>query len=266
MLSRRLIAFKENTLRLCSKRGRLYLWTFTFAEKISVKEARKRWHHLQVIMRRWEPGLKGIRVFELHPGKARCGLAGVTYGESHGLHVHMVTTRFYWVNDIRSLARQAGFGRIDVQKVRHSDREKVASYLSKYLAKARPDELKGVRLVGYIGLSRENVRYRDIEFFGYIRDLWDAAAQFPTWHILKFHARCQFVNLLNIRCISEGTTPMVEVLDMIHGLPCETKLSRAYSRLAAAGADHAFNCGLDREAEMLNGNRFAPKSLKVTYN
>jgi hypothetical protein len=52
----------------------LYLWTFTFAEVLSVKQTRKKWNHLLTLLLRTWDTLQGLRVFEMH--------------KTHGLHVH----------------------------------------------------------------------------------------------------------------------------------------------------------------------------------
>src|SRR5438105_14186415 len=89
--------------RTLGKDSRLFMWTFTFKDLLSVKDTRKRWNHLlTLLLRRW-PKLQGLRVFELH--------------KQHGLHVHLLTNQFIDVNEARRLARQANWGRIHVTRV-----------------------------------------------------------------------------------------------------------------------------------------------------
>lgn len=111
----------------------LYMWTLTFRELLAVKDTRKRWNHLLTLMRRRWPDLCGLRVFELH--------------KIHGLHVHLVTNRRIDVNVVRALAKQAGWGRVHVERI-PPDR---AAYLAKYLGKDRPEALHGWRLWGAFG-------------------------------------------------------------------------------------------------------------------
>lgn len=83
---------KAAFLFACGMLGKekLYLWTFTFAEVLSVKDTRKRWNHLLTLLLQNWPEMRGLRVFELH--------------KEHGLHVHLVTNQFIDVNQARILA------------------------------------------------------------------------------------------------------------------------------------------------------------------
>ncbi|MES2439899.1 MAG: hypothetical protein V4584_12555 [Verrucomicrobiota bacterium] len=60
-----------------AKQGRLYFWTFTFAEVLDLVDTRKRWNHLLTLLRRRWPEACGLRIFELH--------------KEHGLHVHLLS-------------------------------------------------------------------------------------------------------------------------------------------------------------------------------
>jgi len=124
-------AFLFSAQRL-SEQG-LYMWTLTFRELLAVKETRKRWNHLLTLIRRRWPELCGLRVFELH--------------KHHGLHVHLVTNRRIDVNVVRALAKQAGWGRVNVKRI-PADR---ASYLAKYLGKDRPEAFYRWQLWGGFG-------------------------------------------------------------------------------------------------------------------
>lgn len=121
------VAFQMSTERL-AERGRLYFWTFTFAETIDIDQGRARWNHFLTLMRRRWPKMCGLRVFELH--------------KTHGLHVHLVTDGYLDVNQARSMATQSGWGRIHVKRIPAQK----AGYLGKYLSKERPACFKGWRL------------------------------------------------------------------------------------------------------------------------
>lgn len=132
MLSRRLLCLRANIDRL--DRRRCYLWTFTFGEAVPYEELRERWNRLLTYLRRRLPNWSGIRVYEVHPGK---------WGEySHGIHVHVVCNKRHDVALIWQTAKQAGWGRVHVTVCNKG----AAHYVAKYLAKARPDCLKGWRL------------------------------------------------------------------------------------------------------------------------
>lgn len=129
----------------------LYLWTFTFAQVIPLDQAKLRWMRLVSDpdgLKNAFPQLKGIRVFEMHPG---------TQGRSHGLHIHLVCAQFLSVDVVRALSTKKGFGRIHVKKI---DRE-AALYVAKYLSKERDEALKGARLWAPVG-SFENVKVKNI--------------------------------------------------------------------------------------------------------
>jgi len=137
MLGKSVLAFLATAERLQS--GRLYLWTFTFAEALPYEELRVRWNKLLTYLRRRLPLWSGVRVYEVHPGR---------WGEfSHGLHVHAVCTRFHNIDLIRHCATLAGWGRIHVLRIPRSR----VDYLAKYLKKKRPPTLKGWRLWAAFG-------------------------------------------------------------------------------------------------------------------
>jgi hypothetical protein len=125
---------------------KLFFWTFTFAEVLSVKDTRKKWNHLLTLLRRRYPKLCGLRAFELH--------------EEHGLHVHLVTNAWINVNEARVMAMQAGWGRIHVKRIPAAK----AGYLGKYLSKEhRAPCFKGWRLWASFG-SWEWTKIKDVEF------------------------------------------------------------------------------------------------------
>jgi hypothetical protein len=111
----------------------LYMWTLTFRELLALKDTRKRWNYLLTLMKRRWLELCGLRVFEMH--------------KEHGLHVHLITNRRIYVNEVRRLAKKAGWGRVNVKRVPPER----AAYLAKYLGKARPEAMHGWRLWGAFG-------------------------------------------------------------------------------------------------------------------
>lgn len=116
---------------------RTYLWTFTLPKRVPVDVARSMWEELRRALVR-TLGMQGVRVFELHPN-------------GHGLHVHVVTSRYWYVGTVRKLTGRHGWGRIHVAyKVKMG--EDAARYLSKYMTKgARCLALRGVRLWARMG-------------------------------------------------------------------------------------------------------------------
>lgn len=127
------------------KSGRLFFWTFTFKEVLSIKETRSRWNHFLTLLKRRWPKMSGLRVFEMH--------------EEHGLHVHLLTDRFLDVNEARKLAARAGWGRIHVMRIPAAK----AGYLAKYLSKEREPCLKGWRLWAGFGKNWEWVKVKHVE-------------------------------------------------------------------------------------------------------
>jgi len=130
--------------------GRGYLWTFTFAECLPVLELRSRWNHLLTLLRRALPNWCGVRVYEEHPGKYE--------GLTHGLHVHVITNRFFDVTVILGLARSSGWGRINVKRIKKG----AERYVAKYLGKRRPAGYKGWRLWASFGGGFRRTRVADI--------------------------------------------------------------------------------------------------------
>lgn len=138
------VAFEFSVERL-AERGRLYFWTFTFKEKLDIKDTRKRWNHLLTLMKQTWPQMCGLRVFELH--------------KSHGLHVHLLTDRFIDVNRARELAKRAGWGRIHLKRIPATK----ATYLGKYLSKERPPCFKRWRLWAAFGKEWSPTKVADLE-------------------------------------------------------------------------------------------------------
>ncbi len=142
---------------------RLFLWTFTFKDLLSVKDTRKRWNHLlTLLLRRW-PELQGLRVFELH--------------KEHGLHVHVITNRFIDVNVARELATQAGWGRIQVVRMPSEH----AGYLAKYLSKERPECLHRWRLWAGFGKGWEWTKVKDVIRETLFSRVYQACKEWKGW-------------------------------------------------------------------------------------
>jgi hypothetical protein len=120
---------------------RVYFWTFTFNECMTVKEGSKKWNQLLQALKRSFSRIYGIRVFELHTS-------------GHGLHIHALFDSRLDVNEVRPIAKRYGFGRIHVERTKKEDASKIAHYMAKYLGKGfqqRPDCFKHKRLWACVG-------------------------------------------------------------------------------------------------------------------
>lgn len=162
----------------------LYIWTLTFKDVPDIKDTRKRWNYLLTLIKRRWPELCGLRVFEMH--------------KTHGLHVHLVTTRFLDVNAMRLLAKKAGWGRIHVVKIA-SER---AAYLAKYLTKKRPECLKGWRLWAGFG-KWEWTRVKDVVFDSLFSRIYRVCKMHFNWTGKNsFFARLRLVRLLELQSLN----------------------------------------------------------------
>jgi hypothetical protein len=167
-------------------RQTLFMWTFTFAEVLNVKDTRKRWNHLLTLLRQRFADLCGLRVFELH--------------EFHGLHVHLVTNRFLDVKQARDLARRAGWGRIHVMRIPIER----AGYLAKYLSKERPPCFKGWRLWAGFG-EWEWTRVADLIFESRFSRIYRACKEWLGWTGNGgFFDRMKLVAFLEVRSAIGG--------------------------------------------------------------
>ena len=165
----------------------LYLWTFTFADLLGVKDTRKRWNHLLTLLLRTWPDLQGLRVFELH--------------KEHGLHVHLVTNQFVDVNRARELAGQAGWGRIHVARMPSEH----AGYLAKYLSKERPECLKRWRLWAGFGSAWEWTKVKDVIRETLLSKIYQACKEWKTWEGRgRFYERMDLVRRIMILTIEKG--------------------------------------------------------------
>jgi hypothetical protein len=134
--------------------------------------------------RRW-PNLCGLRVFELH--------------ESHGIHVHLITNRWVDVHEARTMARQAGWGRIHVQRIPIER----AAYVAKYLSKDRPHCLRRWRLWAGFG-KWDWTRVKDLVFDCRFSRIYRACKEWLGWQgrkqffdRIRFVARMEFLTVCN---------------------------------------------------------------------
>lgn len=121
---------------------RVYFWTFTFKLTQPVWFATPAWARLQRDLFDWFGKFQGIRVSEMH--------------REHGLHFHVLMNMRLPVAVVRRLAEPYGFGRIEVQQVRH--RKATTRYLVKYLAKGEKLPCRGMRRWVRIGGLGEPVK------------------------------------------------------------------------------------------------------------
>jgi hypothetical protein len=129
------------------KNGRIYLWTFTFVDALDVSVGRKAWSEFLKKLRRVKRYLKfsGLRVFELHP-------------DGHGLHIHVLTSDFLQINQVRALWATVGGGRVHLLPIPPER----AGYLGKYLRKAgRPACFKGARMWAAFG-GCDHTKVKDV--------------------------------------------------------------------------------------------------------
>jgi len=169
---------------------KLYMWTFTFAELLAVKETRKKWNHLRTLLLQTWPELRGLRVFELH--------------KEHGLHVHLVTNQFIDVNQARILAEQAGWGRIHVTPMPAEH----VGYLAKYFSKKRPECLKRWRLWDSFGEGWNPTKVKDVEKQSMLSKIYRACKEWQGWEGKgNFFTRMDFTRRMLFFTIENGWQP-----------------------------------------------------------
>jgi len=160
--------------------GRLYMWTFTRIKQDAFLVMRAEWNKLLTYLRRRLPDWCGLRVYEVHPG--RCGY-------SHGLHVHVLTNRFFDVRLVRAVCKSAGWGRVHVLRIAGER----AGYVAKYLGKKRPEALKGWRMVATFG-AFDRTRFADIVVHTLRASLFRRAALAGFFRDLSFGERCTLIS------------------------------------------------------------------------
>jgi len=180
------VAFQMSAERL-AKRGKLYFWTFTHKQKFDIEETRFLWNHLLTLLRRRWPDMCGLRVFEMH--------------KNHGLHVHLLTDGYLDINEARSMARRAGWGRIHVKRIPASK----AGYMGKYLSKERPPCFKGWRLWAAFGKKWEWTKVSDLERDSAFARVYRHFSDFFGWEGNRgFSKRSELVAQAIQRQISEA--------------------------------------------------------------
>ena len=157
--------------------------TFTFHENITVKrEAAERWEPLKKRLKRKFKSLMGVGVWQRQKRGA--------------WHLHMVMSQRVAIEWLRAAAMDCGFGSfINIKYVDSSDKARVhnfkdakivgakdvASYITRYLWRARDSKDKGVRLTEYLGKCRiSTVRF---SWVGGMSRVWRAgvAAWVELW-------------------------------------------------------------------------------------
>lgn len=165
--------------------GKLKLWTFSMEEAVDVGVMRRQWNNLLRNLRRAYPNLKGLRVYEMHPGES----ADAPEGMCHGLHAHAITPQWWDVNVLRAFLgrmRDCLFGRIHVMPT-HS--KKAWRYLVKYLSKyKRPPCLKGWRLWAHIG-NWEHTKCKDLVLDSRVSRVWVFLGQTAHFNRLNWYER-----------------------------------------------------------------------------
>lgn len=112
-----------------------------------------RWSSFSDRLRKTYPGLRIVRVLQRHEG-------------GHGWHVHALFDRFVPSGLMLHFASLAGLGRLDFRMVSRSSRERVISYVCRYLTRdlrKRDAVPRGCRLLAAAGNVGRNwwVRVRD---------------------------------------------------------------------------------------------------------
>ena len=178
---KRKLAFTWTAQAFAGGRRFLYLWTFTFVERLEVDEACARWNTLLTVLRR-EFGVRwsGLRAYEMHPGSK-----SAEHYDGHGLHIHCVGDERFYPHELsrfQKLARLCRMGNVDVQMI---DSER-ADYLAKYLGKKRHPALKNKRLVAPFG-ARARLHWRRLSDVGY-ESAWTRMFQFVKALVPNFQA------------------------------------------------------------------------------
>lgn len=133
------------------KEGRM--WTFTVPNRQPARITASMWRRTAYELKR-SCGFNGIRVFEIHPN-------------GHGLHVHVVTGKYFNVNAVRKVTNRMGWGRIHVCRIKQgvacgSRMGNVGRYLAKYLVKGQKLRkewgLKGFRMWAAFGGLKDYIR------------------------------------------------------------------------------------------------------------
>jgi len=184
LLTKTAAAFTFSAEKLFREYGCIYFWTFTFIDvPINDDYAMEEWHLLHLRLRTHFPGIKGLRVCELH--------------RSHGIHFHVLLNRRIAIERMKLLFGGSGnlighnryldFGRVSVKKCDKS----TIGYLCKYLTKAYRDSnnFGRRRRWGTIG-GFKPVRVRDI--------IYDTPAT-RNRELIFGTAKCRFATFIMIQ-------------------------------------------------------------------
>jgi hypothetical protein len=147
-MTKRTFAFETSFEKLAASSKRMYFWTFTTPDEVSLEVLSKRWAAFRQQFAR-TTSICGLRVFERHQG-------------GHGWHVHFVIPQYVDVGLMRPMAEKYGFGRINAKRVRSSKKSTLQHYLGKYLTKdykgVRDENIKGARLWAAWGYDHCKIR------------------------------------------------------------------------------------------------------------
>lgn len=130
--SKRSAACQWSAESFCTRAGkgvRSYFWTLTTPDETGAAEILHRWDVFLKRLRRYTLQIEFIRVLEPHA-------SGTRY------HLHILLSAFIRVELVREHAKEAGFGRLHVIRVRDSS---LAGYMAKYVGKNKVRKSRGTR-------------------------------------------------------------------------------------------------------------------------
>lgn len=154
----------ELLVRNMPKGHDICFWTFTLPVKLYPVEGARMWGDLCRELRR-SLGFYGVRVFELHPS-------------GHGLHVHVLTSSFFRIQDVLPICRRFGWGRVGVETWDICETDRAVAYMSKYLGKQGGKKswagmLRGIRWWSVFGKVEDKVRVKDVKCKSFFGAIWD---------------------------------------------------------------------------------------------
>ncbi len=145
-------AFKQSAQTLAEGHKSLYMWTITSKKTLEPKQFTKLMHTVFDKLKRQYPDVPFLRVWEWHPGTTINGEE-----MSHGLHCHLISTRFMHVLQVRTMIQtiktKLGTNLLQCNVVKVPAKKGI-NYLSKYLVKGeKPECLKNMRMWGAINFD-----------------------------------------------------------------------------------------------------------------
>ena len=162
--------------------GKATFWTFTFDPGYEEgdmgwdhEEGAKLWDKCLRAMRRKNPDLAGMRVFEPHANGR--------------LHIHAIFNQRVPIRWMKSMARPYGFGRISCTQIQKEEGSGLPDYLAKYMQKGQRDRQrlrKGRRLWATFGKLPQRSLVKNIEI-----DSLDSRF-FRWWLKLSLKEACAF--------------------------------------------------------------------------